>query len=396
MKRVSRRAFLAAAGSGALAGCFGGTASDPTPDSGTAPPATPTREADPTKTSRDVRTATVSTRERGATATEPARWPPTAEETLLFSRSPEEFRRKAVSAGPGKDGIPSIETPQFVAPDEAGAFLGPDDVVFGVERGGEVKAYPRKVMVWHEICNDRIAGDAVSVTYCPLTGTAMGFERGTVRFGVSGRLINNNLVMYDRATETWWPQMLATAIPGPWNRRPATASLREFRVVWTTWKRWRERHPDTRVLSDRTGYVRNYGRDPYNGSYTPKSGYYAAGGPLYQGLAEDDRFGPKEVVLGARTPEGAVAFHEGTLREATLMEGSLAGTPVLATYDPGLDAGYVYRNPREVSYEFTDGEVVGPDGEAHAPDALPLERIHAYDAMWFAWVGFYPDSNVYS
>jgi len=138
------------------------------------------------------------------------------------------------------------------------------------------------------------------------------------------------------------------------------------------------------VLSRSTGHIRNYDSDPYNGSYTPKRGYYRSGGPFYASLDEDDRFDPKEVVLGARTPDGAVAFQKDALRDAKLMESSLGGTPVLAVHDPRYDTGFVYRNPDGAAYEFSGGELVGPDGEAHAPDALPLEGIHAFDAMWFA------------
>ena len=261
--------------------------------------------------------------------------------------------------------------------------------MFGVVRGDDVKAYPQGVLVWHEICNDVLDGTPVSVTYCPLTGTAMGFERGATTFGVSGDLLNDNLVMYDRATDSRWPQMLGTAVEGTLAER----SLREFRLVWTTWGRWRDAHPDTRVLSEDTGYVRDYDGDPY-GSYNPREGYYAGGDPLFPPLETDDRFGGKAVVVGARSSAGAAAFPKEALRTETLVEGELAGAPLLAVHDPSLDTAYVYRNPDERSFEFRDGEVVGPDGTAGAPADLPLQRQYAYDAMWFAWAGLYPETSV--
>jgi hypothetical protein len=196
---------------------------------------------------------------------------PTADAVLHLAHDRAALREAAQSGGPPKDGIPSVDEPSFEPADAVGGRLADGDVVFGVARDGVARAYPQAILAHHEIVNDRIAGDPVAVTYCPLTGTAMGFERGGTTFGVSGRLVNNNLIMYDRAAETWWPQVLATSVPGPWNPEPGPASLREFRVAWTTWRRWREAHPEAEVLTEDTGYARNYNRDPY-GQYTPRRG----------------------------------------------------------------------------------------------------------------------------
>ncbi|MFB6220664.1 MAG: DUF3179 domain-containing protein, partial [Halolamina sp.] len=279
--------------------------------------------------------------------------------------------------------------------EEAPDGLKPGDPVFGVVMNGVAKAYPQEILVLHEICNDTIGDTPVSVTYCPLTGTAMGFFRGETTLGVSGRLVNNNLIMYDRARETWWPQMLASAIPGPWNEDPEIQSLQQFPVVWTTWERWRTEHPETRLLSRDTGYARNYDSDPY-GSYNPREGYYALDAePMFAALSADDRLPTKAVVIGARTPAGAVAFKKDLLREMKLAEGSLADSPVLAVYDDALDTAYLYLNSKERSFEYRDGKAVDADGERHAPANLPLDALLAFDAMWFAWAGFYPETSLY-
>ncbi|MEF8773773.1 MAG: DUF3179 domain-containing protein [Halobacteriales archaeon] len=375
--RITRREFVAVAGLSALAGCAGG--------------ADPGRQESPgTGTGTGTGAGTASSGE----GTRPAdRGVPTAEETLPLPMAPSELESRAVSGGPPKDGIPSIDDPSFVDPGEAD-FLDPGDPVFGVAASGDVKAYPQKILVYHEIVNDSLGDRPVAVTYCPLTGTAMGFERGDTTFGVSGRLINNNLVMYDRATEAWWPQMLATSIPGPWNEAPGTESLREFRLVWTSWERWLKRHPDTQVLSTDTGSAKNYARDPY-GSYNPKGGYYEDDDTLFEPLSADDRFRKKRVFLGARAPAGAVAFDKAALLEKRVMAGELGGIPLVAVADPRLDTGHVYLNPDERSVAV-DGETVTVDGSTHEPNALPLTGVHAFDAMWFAWHGFYPDTNVYA
>ncbi|MBV0903045.1 DUF3179 domain-containing protein [Haloarcula salina] len=367
MARRTRRRFLAAAALSSLAGCVG---QDTAGDSTEPPPST--ESTDPTPRPQAV---------------------PTADERLPLPMEPARLREQARSGGPPKDGIPSIDEPAFVDA-EAADFIDPGDPVFGVARDGTAKAYPQKILAHHEIVNDELAGTNVAVTYCPLTGTVQGFERGQTTFGVSGRLLNANLVMYDRATETWWPQMLATAIPGPWNESPQIRSLREFRLVWTTWERWREHRPATRVLSTESGHARNYQRDPY-GSYNPRRGYYESDSLLFPPLHESDRFPRKTVVMGARTPDGAVAFLKDALATRRVMTGTLGTDPALAVYDPHLDTGYVYLNPAQHAYEADGDEVVGPDGTTHAPGALPLEEIHTFDAMWFAWAGYYPNTNVY-
>jgi len=363
--RFNRRSFLAALGTAALAGCLGDSAG-----SGSTASDTPATDG-----------------------------VPTADDRLPLPMDPATISDRAVSGGPSKDGIPSIDDPSFVTAGNAPEGLAPGDPVFGVALDGAVKAYPQQILAQHEICNDVVGGTPVSVTYCPLTGTAMGFYRGGTTFGVSGRLVNNNLIMYDRAEERWWPQVLATAIPGPWNEDPEIRSLRQFPVVWTTWQRWRESYPDTKLLSRDTGYARNYDRDPY-GSYNPRRGYYApAAQPMFQALPPGEGVGddlpPKAVVIGARTSAGAAAFGKRRLHEEKLVEGTLADTPVLAVYDGTLDTGYLYLNPGSRRFEYRDGSVVDADGESHVPDALPLDRLLAFDAMWFAWGGFYPETTLY-
>jgi len=384
----SRRQFIsvAAVTLGAVSGCLSGTGGD---DGGA------TAGDDGAATSEDAETSEGSTDGSPTTGrgTPVPAGVPTADRRLPLPMEPGQLRENAISGGPPKDGIPSIDDPQVVAPD-AVDFLDPGDPVFGVVRDGTAKAYPQKILVSHEVVNDELAGTNVAVTYCPLTGTAQGFERGETTFGVSGRLINNNLVMYDRATEAWWPQIPATAIPGPWNENPAISSLREFRVVWTTWERWQEHNPDTGVLSTDTGHARNYGSDPY-GSYNPPDGYYADDTLLFGALNPDDRYDRKTVVMGARTPDGAAAFLKDSLRDRRTMTGDLGGESVLAVHDPGLDTAYVYRNPDGESYEFAGGAYVGPDGAEHAPDSFSLSRVLTVDAMWFAWAGYYPETTVY-
>ncbi|AHG02948.1 hypothetical protein HALDL1_04530 [Halobacterium sp. DL1] len=352
---------LAAGGAAAVGGCLGGD----------------TASGDPNAVEPSQRSSSTTAGETAA--------PPTADEPRHVAYDHASLRSNVVSGGVPKDGIPSIDDPQFASADDVDIPGG--DPVFGVERGDDVRAYPQYILVHHEIVNDRIAGDPVAVTYCPLTGTAQGFERGETTFGVSGDLLNANLVMYDRGTDSRWPQMLATAIDGPL----AGATLQEFRIVWTTWRAWRDEHPDTRVLTEDTGYVRSYGDDPY-GSYNPRRRYYNNDVTFFDPLTEDDRLDPKVVVLGARLADHAVAFDKQALLEDRVLATEDAETPLVAVADPDLLTGYVYANPDEREVTAEDGGYAVGD-ETHEPAALPLERVLAFDSMWFAWAGYYPETS---
>jgi hypothetical protein len=362
----SRRQLLTVAGSLALAGCLSGGAGLGGDGS----------------TERPGRTASPTASETGG--------PPTSAESLPMQYDVETLRDEVRSGGPPKDGIPAIDDPTFVGADEGPSWLDDDDVVFGIARGDDVKAYPQQVLVWHEICNDVVDGVPVSVTYCPLTGTAMGFERGATTFGVSGRLLNSNLVMYDRATESRWPQMLATAIEGPFEGE----SLREFRLVWTTWGAWRAAHPETALLSTETGYIRSYDRDPY-GSYDPPSGYYVQDSTMFTPLDGDDRLDAKTVVVGTRAVETPVAFDLQTVRADGHRTVDSAGSSLLAVYDERFDTAYLYRVDGGQSVESVeDGTVTLGDGSSHDAGDLPFESMYAFEAMWFAWYGFYPETTL--
>jgi hypothetical protein len=316
--------------------------------------------------------------------------PPTREQDRPLAYELEHLADEAISGGVPKDGIPAIDEPEFMSASEADRFLEPDDVVIGLVIEGEARAYPRRVLAWHEIVNDSLAGTALSVTYCPLTGTAIGFERGDTTFGVSGDLVNSNLIMYDRATDSRWPQMLGVAVSGPLQGE----ALREVPLDWTTWELWRAAHPQTSVLSRRTGYVRDYNDDPY-GSYTPATDYYAEGRPIFPLLNRDDRLTPKTVVTGARSAHGAVAFLKSGLREVRIayLEAE-DGMRFTAVHDPQLDAVHVYHNPDNRDFRFEDGAYHAGEQSWEA-DSLPLEPVNNYDAMWFAWAAFYPDTMLF-
>ncbi|MDB9529396.1 DUF3179 domain-containing protein [Oscillatoria sp. CS-180] len=165
-----------------------------------------------------------------------------------------------LNGGPPKDGIPSIDTPQF---DTVSASPFPANApVLGLELNGESVAYPIGILNWHEIVNDTIGGVNVSVTYCPLCDTGIVFDRGATTFGVSGKLYQSCLVMYDRTDDSLFSQPWGLGIVGSQMNQP----LQRYPVVKTTLDKWTALHPETKVLSADTGYDRDYFRYPY-GTY---------------------------------------------------------------------------------------------------------------------------------
>ncbi|MGH3864377.1 DUF3179 domain-containing protein [Actinokineospora sp.] len=273
------------------------------------------------------------------------------------------------SGGPGKDGIPPIDRPQFVAAGRVD-FLNDDEPVFGLTYRGEIRAYPQLVLVWHEIVNDTVGGQQIAVTYCPLTGTVIGFtgipDGPALTFGTTGDLVNSNLLMYDRQTDSQWPQLLGVAIRGPHKGQ----RLASVPLVWTSWKAWRTTHPDTLVLSTETGSLRRYGSDPY-GSYPRRSGYYVEGGPFFPVLATDDRFGAKDIVIGIRAGDATVAVHRELVRREKSVPVTVGGTRLTAEWDEALETA----------------RVTGADNTADG-------AVDVLDAMWFAWYAFHPDTEV--
>ncbi len=311
--------------------------------------------------------------------------PVLADERLYIGHSLSRMRSTAIDGGPCVDGIPSVDDPELQPADAAD--LDDGDPVFGIVKNGVIKAYPQSILVWHEVVNDTVGDEPIAVTYCPLTGTAQGFIRGETTFGVSGLLVNSNLLMYDRGTGTRWPQITATGIEGPL----ADQSLAEFPVVWTTWGNWRSAHPDTQVLTTNTGYQRRYGSDPYGG-YNPASGYYSNRRRIFEPLESSDAEHPKTVVIGARTSHGAIAFNKKRLLAEHVLTGEAGGVEFVAVADPALETGYVYRADGATVESVGDAErgQYTVDGQQAGAVELPLERVIAFDAMFFAWYGFYP------
>jgi len=265
----------------------------------------------------------------------------------------------------GKDCIPSIDNPKFETADQADIWLQGDDRVFAINYDGILKAYPQRIMNWHEIVNDEINGTPVAITFCPLCGSAVTFERSVdgviTEFGVSGKLHNSDLIMYDRYEGNLWQQITGEAIVGPAARRDE--KLKQVPIITTMWGEWKTKHPTTQVLSRDTGFSRDYDRYPY--------GTYEQDDQLLFGVEGlDQSLQIKTVVYGIEIDGKPKAYPEEIFNRSSIIEDSVENT--------------------QIKLEKGDG------GEIVVTNVETDEKIIPIRLFWFAWAAFHPDTELYT
>lgn len=181
-----------------------------------------------------------------------------------FSKTSVESWTEIISGGPGKDGIPALDDPQFIEA-SAETRIGPREPVITVAMdGARARAYPIRYLTWHEIVNDTVAGIPVAVTFCPLCNSGLTFDRRVdgevLRFGVTGKLRYSDMVMYDEQTQSWWQQAVGQAIVGE-----LTGTVLQSVPTWMeSWEEFHSREADGLVMAE-PAYNRSYGRNPYAG-----------------------------------------------------------------------------------------------------------------------------------
>jgi hypothetical protein len=321
-----------------------------------------------------------------------------------------------VSGGPPPDGIPPIDDPKF-APASEIDWLGDDEPVLSLTVGDETRAYPLQVMTWHEIVNDRVGGIPVTVTYCPLCNSGVAFERRVagrlLDFGTSGLLHIDNLVMYDRQTESLWPQLTGQASVGTLTG----TQLKAIPMGVVSWKQFRASNPDALVLTRETGFRRDYGRNPYTG-YDDPDGDLLVDPPG----GTDGRLPVKERVVGITVGSDSVAIRRALVAGAGVVPLMVGGRDVVVLHQPGqssaLDTGRiadgqeigsigVFRptiRGRSLTFAIRCERVVDVQtgstwsvlGEATSGQLAGsrLPAVVHLDTFWFAWVGFHPDTRL--
>lgn len=267
--------------------------------------------------------------------------------------------------GPPKDGIPAITDPDMI-PAEAAEYLKPTDRVAGVVVGSQARAYPLRIIVWHEIVNDSAADRDFAVTFCPLCDSVTAFDRssadGPREFGVSGLLYNSNVLMYDRGEgpRSLWSQMNpANGISGS----QAGVQLESLPVELTSWRDWLARYPDTLVMSTDTGFDRNYHGAAY-------AGYLDSPDLVFPVERRDERLPLKAKVLGVWVGDTARAYPIQAFadRGDQPLVDTIAGRQITLVYSPEDESLRVARADDETRWMYS---------------------------LWFAWYAFRPETDVY-
>jgi hypothetical protein len=295
--------------------------------------------------------------------------------------------------GVPKDGIPALTNPPLIAPAEA-SYLTPDELVFGVAIAGDARAYPLRILDWHEMLNDVVGGVPVALAYCTLCGSGILYDTRVAGreepfvFGSSGFLYRSNKLMYDQATHSLWNQFTGRPVVGP-----LTGSGIELAVLPVTVARWRDwlaDHPDTRVLSLETGHERDYTPGQ------PYGEYFASPDLMFPVLVPDERLAPKDYVFavradGARKAWPLAAFEDGAVLNERIGElpvvlvGDAASRTVRAyrsggrRFAPGAEEGTLEAAGER--WRIGESALVGPHGEG-------LTRLPGHVAYWFAWQAF--------
>lgn len=305
--------------------------------------------------------------------------------------------------GPGQDGIPSVDNPNFSSISEIN-FLADNALVVGVFSETEVKAYPHPILDWHEIVNDDIGDKSVAVTYCPLTGTAIGWDRNVegsnTTFGVSGKLFQTNLMPFDRRTESYWSQIRLDCVNGDLiNTRINTSP-----VVETTWATWKEMYPNSMVMNTNTGFSRNYQQFPYGDYRTNNANIIFPVDPL------DQRLPSKERVLGVLGDSIHRVYSIDLFETPQVISDTLEGEAMVVIGSKEMNFIVAYENDSlieglEINLDNLPTIAVAPNGnqvtlfgqvlDANGSLVRNLNNTESFIAYWFSLGAFYPGIEIY-
>lgn len=264
--------------------------------------------------------------------------------------------------GPPRDGIPSIDDPKFTGADEA-EFSEANEPVLAIYYNEEAKAYPIRIMDYHEIVNDQFGESGVVVSYCPLCGSGVAFNSDIadqrLTFGVSGLLYNSDVLMYDRETESLWSQLIGESVSG---KMKGTA-IELVPMEYTTLGEWLKRYPETLVLSTETGYVRDYKRVVYSGYTETEALYFPVNNSSDQMFAKTRVIGLEIDGKFKAFPMDLLAKTNGTIKD------TFAGQELLVHYNGNANSAYI------------------TDEKEHV---IPTTNL-----FWFAWFAFHPETEVW-
>lgn len=304
--------------------------------------------------------------------------------------------------GPGKDGIPALTNPNLTDINSI-SYLNDNDLVIIVKEGEEVRIYPHPILDWHEIINDKIGNRSFALTYCPLTGSGISWNRiidgVETTFGVSGLLYNTNLIPYDRLTNSNWSQMKMQSVNG----KLISTLAKTFPIIETSWLTARTLYQNSRVVSTNTGHSRNYGQYPYGNYRTNHSSL------IFPVNNTDNRLNAKERVLGVFNNSLQKAYRILDFQEPSVFIDEFGGTRFLVYGDNKnnlitafeLNNSFLEKTFKKSSLslpfiiEDDSGnhyDIFGKSRESGKPNLITAKSFIAY---WFAWAAFYPNTELY-
>lgn len=312
---------------------------------------------------------------------------------------------EVVDGGPGKDGIIAISNPKFIPISQA-TFLLNNDLVVGIQIGDVTRAFPHPILDQHEIVNYTIDSTSFALSYCPLTGTAMAWDASSFlndkTFGVSGLLYNSNLILYDRETDSNWSQMLYLCV----SRSQIGQEAAPFHVIETSWQTWKQMFPQSQVMSNDTGFNRNYHVYPYGD-------YKTSDALLFSVANTDSRLHKKERVLGVIVDDKAKVYQIKTFNDPVdVVNDSFRGVDVVIAGSAARNFAVAFERKLSdgtlLSFEGVDDglPVVMKDQEGTSWDVFGngisgprqgtgLKPIRSIVGYWFAWAAFYPDPEIH-
>jgi len=300
---------------------------------------------------------------------------------------------EAVWGGVLKDGIPALTNPDFIDAGDAD-YLTEEDLVFGVKINGDARAYPLRIMDWHEMANDIVGGVPVSLAYCTLCGSGILFETTLqahaepLTFGSSGLLYRSNKLMYDHGTDSLWNQFTGMPVVGPLTG--SGIKLKTRPVAITSWENWRTRNPDTHVLSLDTGHTRDYTPG------APYADYFSNPELIFPAPVDTTSLQAKDFVFALRGGSTDKAWPLSAFKGGAVVNDVAGVVSVTLIGDAATRTVRAYRTDGTLfSLAADEGTVLsGPDvwtvteAALEGPGGTEFHRLPGHIAYWFAWDGY--------
>lgn len=300
-----------------------------------------------------------------------------------------------------RDGIPPLRNPTMIDANKA-TYLEPDNIIFGITVNGDTRAYPKRILAWHEMFTDTIGGTPVAGVYCTLCGSMIPYisknKDQTIKLGTSGFLYRSNKLMYDQKTKSMWSTIEGKPCVGKLVGK--NIKLDVLPVVTTTWEKWKRKHPDTKVLSTETGFTRDYGEG------IAYKDYFATDKLMFITPSQDNRLKNKAAVLALRwgkaTQSKPLVYAKDFLSNNPIVNGTFREVPYVIITDK-VGTCRVYKSNTEFKDWIDDNTVKDKSGKKWEikEDALVnkeskerLARLPTHEAFWFGWYAAHPDTKL--